>query len=164
MFTKKPYTSMSRKACYVIKTLTPPRCPSAGEGLHHSAPPAAGAGRGPGKGQAAETRGHPGEDPGESAEQGEMHGSQGRTLCDSVDAAFLKMTELQKRRLAHSWGEGRGCQRQQEALMAVVPCSVIGVQSLVCCHWGNLGERAHRISVLSLTTARESTITSKFKV
>ena len=48
--------------------------------------------------------------------------------------------------------------------MAVVPCSVISVKSLVCCHWGNLGERAHRISVLSLTTARESTITSQFKV
>ena len=38
MFPKKPCTSMSRMACYVIKTLTPPRCPSAGEGhitAHH---------------------------------------------------------------------------------------------------------------------------------
>lgn len=80
---------MSRKACYVIKTLTPPRCPSAGEGLHHSAPPAAGAGRGPGKGRAAETRAHPGEDPGESAEQGNARLT-GASTSGSADAAFLK--------------------------------------------------------------------------
>ena len=152
---------MSRMACYVIKTLMPPRCPSAGEGHHHSTPPTAWAGHSPGKGQAAETSGHLGEDPGDSAEQGEINeDSQGHRLRDSVYTTFLEMTELQKWRRIHGWGEGRGCQRQQQAPHHCGSL-LLSASSLVGCHWGHLGERVHGISVLFLTTACESTTTSK---
>ena len=43
------------------------------------------------------------------------YNSQGRRLHDSVHTTLPEMTELQKRRLIHGWGEGRSCQRQQEA-------------------------------------------------
>ena len=43
------------------------------------------------------------------------YNSQGRRLRDSVHTTLPEMTELQKRRLIHGWGEGRSCQRQQEA-------------------------------------------------
>lgn len=64
-----------------------------------------------------------GEDPGESAEQGEMHGSQG-ALCDSVDAAFLGNDRTTETGDWPAAGGGTWLSEAAGSLMAVVPCSV----------------------------------------
>ena len=87
-------------ACYIIKTLTPPRCPSAGEGLHHSRHSQQERGAALGEDKLPRHMDARVKTRATRPSRGKYN-SQGRRLRDSVHTTLPEMTELQKRRLIH---------------------------------------------------------------